>query len=223
MRHEVVHHDEADVAPHARLDSDEAEEAGYERVLAALHHVLVVVGQDLPQELGLLLRDRLDDELAVLGQVEDRAALAGRAELSQRVLAADGDHVLLRVHAEVLAQVAEGERRVVLEPKVLRRVAWSERGALRRELLLEGGLEVLLGELAVAVRRDPPDAVRNAQLDVQHHVPRGVALVDGLALLDFAVAHLVLRRLRPLRRRCGRRRVVSRPAAGAHLRGAREL
>ena len=107
VRHEVVHHDEADVAPHARLDSDEAEEAGYERVLAALHHVLVVVGQDLPQELGLLLRDRLDDELAILRQVKHRAALAGRAELSQRVLAADGDHVLLRVHAEVLAQVAE--------------------------------------------------------------------------------------------------------------------
>lgn len=51
----------------------------------APHHV--VAGQQLLQELGLLVHHRLDDELIVAGDVEQRAAGAGVGQLDQRLVA----------------------------------------------------------------------------------------------------------------------------------------
>ena len=115
---QVVEDDQSDAPVRGRRDADQTEEAREERVLRA-HHVIVVVGQDLAKELGLHLRDRLDEELAVLGQVEDRAALARRAQLAQGALAADGDEIIVGLDAKVLSQMPEGKGRVVVEGEML--------------------------------------------------------------------------------------------------------
>ena len=64
--------------------SHQPEEPGDECVLRG-HRVVVVVGQDLLQKLGLLAGDGLDHKLAVLCQVEDRAWEGVRVRVRVRV------------------------------------------------------------------------------------------------------------------------------------------
>mmetsp|Transcript_26725 Transcript_26725/g.85715 ORF Transcript_26725/g.85715 Transcript_26725/m.85715 type:complete len:300 (-) Transcript_26725:243-1142(-) len=190
---EVVHHDEADVSAEGSRDADQPVKVRQQR-LVAREDMRIVVWQHAAQELRLLLGHRLDDEAGVLGQVKDGAALARRAKLAQRPLAADGDDVLLLLDPKVLAQVPEGQRRVVLELEGRGGVGGSGGGALAREVLRVDRLEVLglQRPLPRRPRPRPPRRVRDPQLEVLRYRVGRVALEDGDALAHLAVAHALL-------------------------------
>lgn len=117
-REEVVHDDEVDLAAARELDTVKAVEAREEGV-RVLFDVLVIFLEDAPQELVLRVSDRLDDEAVVAREVEKGARLARRAQLGEDVLGGKGDEVVGGVEVEVLAQLAEDPRSVVLELEVV--------------------------------------------------------------------------------------------------------
>lgn len=117
-RKEVVHDDEMDLLAARELDAMEAVEAGEEGV-GVLLDVLVVLLEDAPEELVLGMSDRLDDEPVVAREVEERPRFARRAEFGEDVFGGEGDEVVGGVEVEVLAQLAEDPRRVVLELEVV--------------------------------------------------------------------------------------------------------
>jgi hypothetical protein len=69
-----------DLASIGYLDAVQAVKLGKKRVRVLLN-VVVVVLQDLSEELVLGMMDGLDNVLVVAGEIEEAAALAGRAEL----------------------------------------------------------------------------------------------------------------------------------------------
>lgn len=77
---EVVHDDEVDLAAVGKLHAVEAVEAREQRVRVTLH-VLVVLPEDSPEELVLIVVDRLDDEAVVARKVEERSRLSRRPKL----------------------------------------------------------------------------------------------------------------------------------------------
>lgn len=129
-REEVVHDDKVDLLAVRELDAVEAVESREERVRIVLD-VLVVLLEDAPEELVLRVPDRLDDEAVVAREVEERARLAGRAELGEDVLGGEGDEVVTRVEVEVLAEFAKDPGGVVLELEVVL--------GRRRELVPDAG------------------------------------------------------------------------------------
>ena len=85
-RKQVVHDDEVDLASVGYLNAMKAIKLGKKRVWVFLY-VVVVVLQDLPEELVFGVVNRLDDVFVVAGKIKETAALAGRAQLRQDVLA----------------------------------------------------------------------------------------------------------------------------------------
>ena len=82
--------------------------------------VRVVLGEDAAEEFVLGVVDGLDDEAVVAREVEERAGLAGRAELGENVLRGEREEVVRGVEVEVVfAQLTEDPRRVVLEFEVV--------------------------------------------------------------------------------------------------------
>jgi hypothetical protein len=69
-----------DLASIGYLDAVQAVKLGKKRVRVLLN-VVVVVLQDLSEELVFGMMDGLDNVLVVAGEIEEAAALAGRAEL----------------------------------------------------------------------------------------------------------------------------------------------
>jgi hypothetical protein len=116
---EVVHDDKVDLAPSRQLDTVKSVEAGEQRVRVALD-VLVIILEDRPEELVLRMRDGLDDESIVTGEVKEGARLSRRPKLRQNVLGRERQEIIRGVKMEMLlAQVAENPRSVILELKVV--------------------------------------------------------------------------------------------------------
>eukprot|EP00966_Prymnesium_polylepis_P281495 6504175-Prymnesium_polylepis.3 len=81
--------------------------------------VRVVLRQRGHQEGGLALAARLEDE-AIVRRVEEEGARARVGEhLDEHILGREREHVVLREDAEALADLAEDERRIVLELEVV--------------------------------------------------------------------------------------------------------
>ena len=87
--------------------------------IGVLANVVVVLLQDLAQELGLAVVDRLDDVLVVAREIEKAAALAWRAELGKNVFTCQRDKVIGRVELEGSAEMTEDPWRIVLELEVV--------------------------------------------------------------------------------------------------------
>ena len=82
--------------------------------------VRMILGKDAAEELVLGVVDGLDDEAVVARKVEERAGLAGRAELGEYVLCGEREEVVRGVEVEVVfTQLTEDPRCVVLEFKVV--------------------------------------------------------------------------------------------------------
>ena len=75
-----------DLASVGYLNAMQAVKLGKKRVWVLLD-VRVVVLEDLAEKLVLGMVDGLDDVLVVSGEIEEAAALSGRAELRKNVLA----------------------------------------------------------------------------------------------------------------------------------------
>jgi hypothetical protein len=131
-RKEVVHDDKVDLAAARELDAVKAVEAREEGVRVLLD-VLVILLENAAQELVLRVSNRLDDEPVVARKVEEGARLARRAQLGEDVLGGERDKVVGGVEVEVLAQLPEDPRSVVLELEVV-----LGRG---RELVADAGEE----------------------------------------------------------------------------------
>lgn len=103
-REQVVHDDEADVFRIAVV-AVEAEKL-WQQGSRVLHDVHVVAGQQLLQKFRLLVGDRLDDELVVVGHVEYGPAGTGVREFTQGSVA-EGKHEVFRLDAENISKVPE--------------------------------------------------------------------------------------------------------------------
>mmetsp|Transcript_40007 Transcript_40007/g.125672 ORF Transcript_40007/g.125672 Transcript_40007/m.125672 type:complete len:215 (-) Transcript_40007:864-1508(-) len=173
----VVHHHKAYIPPILWFPPMQPVEARQvsPRVLT---DVLEVVGQDLEQELCLSFREGLDDELHVIAEEEERAALPGRPHDPQRVTTirlrvAQSHHVVSRVDVEDGAQAAEDSRSVVLELErralVRRCYAAPPRRKLELHRLVEGfELRLVLLRDAMVVH---PHVHPNPQLQPAGHLP----------------------------------------------------
>lgn len=118
-REQIVHNHEMDLAPSRQLHPMQPVKAREQRVRIRLD-VVVVVLQDRPQELMLVVVDRLDDEAVVAREVEEGAGFARGAELGEDVFRGEGEEVVRRVEPEFLfPQLAEDPRRVVFEFEVV--------------------------------------------------------------------------------------------------------
>ena len=83
---QVVHDDEMDLASIGYLNAVQAVKLGKKGIRVFLY-VVVVVLEYLAKELVFGMVNSLDDVLVVSGEIEEAAALSGRAELGKDVLA----------------------------------------------------------------------------------------------------------------------------------------
>lgn len=106
-REQVVHDDQPDVLGVAVV-AVEAEELGQQGA-RVLHDVHVVGGQQLLQKFRLLVGDRFDDEVVVVGHVEYGPAGARVREFAQRRVA-EGEHEVFRLDSEDISKVPGCQR-----------------------------------------------------------------------------------------------------------------
>jgi hypothetical protein len=85
-REKIVHDDEMDLASIGYLHAVQAVKLG-EKCVRVFLDVVVVVLQDLPEELVFGVVYGLDDVFVVSREIEEAAALAGRAKLGKDVFA----------------------------------------------------------------------------------------------------------------------------------------
>ena len=115
---EVVHDNEMDLPPICHFDPVKTIELRNQRVWVFLH-MLVVFGENLPQDLMFGVVDGLDDILIVSRKVEEAPALARRAQLREDILAGERHEVIGRVEAELCPETSKYPRCIVLEFKVI--------------------------------------------------------------------------------------------------------
>lgn len=117
-RKQVVHDDKVNLFPVRHLDPVQPVKLREQRVWV-INDMLIVVLEDLAQKLVLGVVDRLDDVLVVAGEVEEAAALSGRPQLREYVLAGQGHEIVGGIEAKERPQMAEYPRRIVLELEVV--------------------------------------------------------------------------------------------------------
>lgn len=124
-REEVVHDDEVDLVSVRELNAVQSIKSAEQRMRVRLDMV-IVQGEDSPEELVLVVMDRLDDEAVISREVEERSRFAGRAQLGEDVLRRQTDEVVCRVEEEeVFPEFPEHPGRVVLELEIVLR-GWRQ-------------------------------------------------------------------------------------------------
>lgn len=97
----------------------------------------VITGQQFPNKLRLILHHRLDDELVIVGSIEDTARRPGVAQLDQR-LTSDGEHEILWFNAKLLTELAEGDRHEGGKLEVSIAVSWRGAWFVRSAFAVQG-------------------------------------------------------------------------------------
>jgi hypothetical protein len=115
---QIIHDDKMDLASVGYLYAMQAVELGKKSV-GEFGNVVVVVPQDLAKKLVFGVVYGFDDVLVVAGEIEEAAALAGRAELGKDVLAGQRYEVVGGIELEVSAKMPEDPWSVVLELEVV--------------------------------------------------------------------------------------------------------
>lgn len=189
-RQEIIHDDDTDVLLVALVHVHPKEL--WEQCMRILVQVHVVAGQELLQELGLLVLDSLQDEFVVVRQVEDGAGRSGIAQLNHG-LAAYRHQKVVTLDTEQLQEVAESQRGVRAERVLAKRV----RGRLVRPIFREVGRlhchKVLHQQVALVVLVEGSYSVTNSQLDRPHQLVSRYFFVRHFAcLVDPPVANFAV-------------------------------